>query len=332
MSFKNDRLLSFVVPVKDEQDTLEALALQILEIVDDAIGGQNKVEIIFIDDGSQDRSWSTMKRLADEQPNRIFAIRLRRNFGKAAALEAGFRQAKGEIVFTVDADLQDDPNEIPKFLEALDGDLDLVSGWKIQRKDPISKKIPSILFNRVTAWLTGVRLHDFNCGFKAYRREVIDAIHIYGELHRYIPVMANDLGFRIGEIEVVHHPRRHGASKYGMERYIRGFVDLITVLATTRWLNKPGHLFGGIGVVLGLLGGSILFYLAILWILGLGPIGTRPLLHYGVLMSIFSVQMISLGIIAEFFIKTKGPRDVETLIAEKTDRNIHEGGKVPGNE
>ncbi|MCF8055237.1 MAG: glycosyltransferase family 2 protein [Desulfocapsa sp.] len=307
--------LSFVIPAKDEQDTLEPLALQILSVVG-SMGNNYKVKIIFVDDGSTDESWSIMENLADKHQGQIFAIRLRRNFGKAVALEAGFRKSTGNIIFTMDADLQDDPAEIPRFIEALDSGLDLVSGWKKRRHDPASKTLPSRLFNKVTAWTSGVQLHDFNCGYKAYRRKVIESVRLYGELHRYIPVLAHDVGFRIGEIEVQHHPRKHGTSKYGLERYVRGLLDLITVLATTRWLHKPGHLFGGLGVLAGLIGGMTLTYLTTLWFLDIGPIGNRPLLLLGVMLCILSVQLISFGVIGEFFIRIKNPREGTNLITE----------------
>jgi len=302
--------------VKDEQSTLEVLAKNIINIVKN-LGHNFKAEIIFIDDGSKDRSWEVMCNLVALHDN-VSAIRFRKNFGKAIALEAGFRHAAGEIVFTMDADLQDDPSEIPKFIEALDSGFDLVSGWKKHRHDPISKTLPSRIFNKITAFTTGIVLHDFNCGFKCYRREVVDSIHLYGEMHRYTPVLANDFGYRIGEVEVLHHPRQHGKSKYGFERYIRGFIDLLTVLATTRWMNKPGHLFGGLGIASGIFGGSILAYLTIIWLGGVRPIGNRPFFFLGILLCILSVQMISLGIIAEFFIKSSNSNNVDRFIREKS--------------
>lgn len=313
---ERNRRLSVVVPVKDEQDTLARLAEGIFEAARESRA--KSIEIIFVDDGSRDNSWNVMRELAERYPGQVRALRLRRNFGKSVALEAGFRISTGDVIFTMDADLQDDPKEIPRFLAAIDGGLDLVSGWKRKRNDPLSKTLPSRLFNRTTAWMTGVPLHDFNCGFKAYRREVIEQLRIYGELHRYIPVFANDAGFRIGEIEVEHHPRRHGVTKYGIERYVRGFLDLITILATTRYLHRPGHMFGGLGVILGALGAIIMVYLGALWILG-HPIGNRPLFFVSFLMLIFSVQMISLGIIAELFIRLSDPRRVADLVVEDTD-------------
>ncbi len=322
---KNSCLLSFVIPVKDEQATIELLAAGILDNVRN-MDGNFEVEIIFIDDGSIDQSWEIMKKLSASNDN-IFAIRFRKNFGKAIALEAGFRHAAGEIVFTMDADLQDDPNEIPKFIAALDSGFDLVSGWKKRRNDPISKKLPSSIFNKVTAFATGIALHDFNCGFKCYCREVVDSIHLYGEMHRYTPVLANDYGYRIGEVEVIHHPRLHGKSKYGFERYVRGFIDLLTVLATTRWMNKPGHLFGGLGIASGIFGGGILAYLTVIWFGGVRPIGNRPFFFLGILLCILSVQMISLGIIAEFSIKSSNLNNVDRFIREKS-KNLNPYHKI----
>lgn len=308
--------VSIIIPVFNEEENLPILTSKILSVVNDIT---ENYELIFIDDGSRDKSWEVINSLSQEYSGFIKGLRFRRNFGKAIALEAGFRQAKGDIIITMDADLQDDPQEIPRFIETLNNGHDMVSGWKKKRHDPLGKTIPSKFFNKVTAKLTGVQLHDFNCGFKAYKREVVEAIHVYGELHRYIPVLAHDYGFKVGEIEVQHHPRKHGVSKYGFERYVRGLLDLITVLATTRWLNKPGHLFGGIGVFTGLLGGGILIYLFILWLLGYGPIGNRPLLTFGVLLSIASLQMISLGVIAEFFLKISNAKKVDDYIAEIID-------------
>lgn len=309
------RCLSFVVPVKNEDESLEELTSKVLDCV--KISCPDFIpEIIFIDDGSTDRSWEVMQSIAKCQPTIVKAIRFRRNLGKALALEAGFRACRGDIVFTMDADLQDDPMEIPRFLEKLDEGFDLVSGWKRTRHDPLSKTLPSKFFNGVTSRLSGVKLNDFNCGFKCYRREVVENIRLYGEMHRYIPVLAADLGYRVGEIAVEHHPRKHGQSKYGWERYVRGFIDLLTVLATTRWLAKPGHLFGGIGVLLGVIGVGSLAYLAMIWFFTEAPIGNRPLLSFGVLSMVASLQMLSLGVIAEFFVKNS-PIDIDRYISNR---------------
>ncbi len=312
----NSLFLSFVIPVMDEEQTLEALYQGIkntLHKVDNSI----QFEVIFIDDGSTDKSWETMSLLVKQNPDIVKAIKLRRNFGKAHALSCGFKTCSGDVVFTMDADLQDDPGEIPKFLEKIEQGFDVVSGWKSNRQDPLSKTLPSKLFNKMTAKLTGIPLHDFNCGFKAYRKEVLDGIKIYGELHRYIPVLAQELGYTNTEVSVKHNKREFGVSKYGWERYTRGLVDLLTVLATTRYLTKPGHLFGGLGVGAGLSGTLILGYLGILWFMGLGPIGTRPLFFIGILLVILSIQMISLGVLAELITRHNDSGPTDNVISEK---------------
>jgi glycosyltransferase involved in cell wall biosynthesis len=312
----NSLFLSFVIPVMDEEQTLDALYQGIkntLHKVDSTI----QFEVIFIDDGSTDKSWETMSLLVKQNPDIVKAIKLRRNFGKAHALSCGFKICSGDVVFTMDADLQDDPGEIPKFLEKIEQGYDVVSGWKSNRQDPISKTLPSKLFNKITAKLTGIPLHDFNCGFKAYRKEVLDGIKIYGELHRYIPVLAQELGFTNTEVSVKHNKREFGVSKYGWERYTRGLVDLLTVLATTRYLTKPGHLFGGLGIGAGLSGSLILGYLGILWFMGLGPIGTRPLFFIGILLVILSIQMISLGVLAELITRHNDSGPTDNVISEK---------------
>ncbi|PIE35190.1 glycosyltransferase [candidate division KSB3 bacterium] len=257
-----------------------------------------------------------MQELYAQNPSHITAIRLRKNFGKSAALRVGFQQAAGEIVFTLDADLQDDPEEIPNFLEKLAEGVDLVSGWKLERQDPLSKTLPSRLFNAITSRITGIRLHDFNCGFKAYRREVLECIDLYGELHRYIPVLADEFGFKIGEIPVRHHPRRHGISKYGFERYARGFLDLLTAIAVTRYFQRPAHLFGSLGIISGLFGSLSLSYLIVLWFLGYRPIGDRPLLLFGILAAILSVQLVSFGVLAELFLKERRLPDTDRLVKQ----------------
>jgi glycosyltransferase involved in cell wall biosynthesis len=299
--------------VKDEEKTLDTLTRAVIEAV--ATSSEDSLnEIIFVDDGSADNSWSVMQRLTVEYPGIVRALRLRRNFGKAIALEAAFRVAKGDIIITMDADLQDEPKEIPRFLTALHEGYDMVSGWKRRRLDPVSKTLPSRLFNRATAAVSGIPLHDFNCGFKAYKREVIDRLRIYGELHRYIPVLAHDAGYKVGEIEVEHHPRRHGVTKYGIERYVRGFLDLLTVLVTTRYLQRPGHMFGGMGIVFGLIGFLILAYLTGVWVFGFGPIGTRPLFFLGILLLVIAVQMVATGALAELMIRISNPRTTSDLI------------------
>ncbi|MCF6203843.1 MAG: glycosyltransferase family 2 protein [Methylococcaceae bacterium] len=312
----NSLFLSFVVPVMDEEQTLDALFQGIkntLYKLDNTI----QFEVVFIDDGSTDKSWETMSVLVKKNPSIIKAIKLRRNFGKAHALSCGFKICSGDVVFTMDADLQDAPGEIPKFLEKIEQGYDVVSGWKSNRQDPLSKTLPSKLFNKITAKLTGIPLHDFNCGFKAYKKEVLEGIKIYGELHRYIPVLAQELGFTNTEVSVKHNKREFGVSKYGWERYTRGLVDLLTVLATTRYLTKPGHLFGGLGIGAALSGSLILGYLGILWFMGLGPIGTRPLFFIGILLVILSIQMISLGLLAELITRHNDSGPTDNVISEK---------------
>lgn len=287
--------VSVVVPLRDEEETLHELHTR-LAAVFEKLG--RTFEIVFVDDGSRDGSLAVLEELHAADP-RLHVIGFRRNFGKAAALSAGFNAARGAIVITLDADLQDDPAEIPRFLERIEEGWDLVSGWKRVRHDPLSKTLPSLLFNRVTSWATGLAIHDSNCGFKAYRREVIEEIELYGDLHRFIPALAAWKGFRVGEIEVLHHPRRHGRSKYGWERMARGFFDLLTIILLTRFSRRPLHLFGTVGLLFCLLGGIGLGYLSVLWFAGERPIGTRPLLTFSTLSVIMGVQLVSIGLVSE---------------------------------
>ena len=260
------------------------------------------VEFVFVDDGSRDGSWRVLQELAARDP-RVQAIRFRRNFGKAAALSAGFRAARGERIFTLDADLQDDPAEIPRFLARLEEDNDVVSGWKKNRRDPWHKVYPSRVFNWMVSTLTGCHLHDHNCGFKLYRGEVVREVEIYGELHRFVPVLAHARGFRVAEIEVNHRPRRHGSSKYGVSRFLKGFLDLLTVRFLTRFRQRPLHILGGTG--LGFCGLGIARACSTLpssgsWVGSwYRPIGNRPMLFYSIALLIVGVQLLSLGILAE---------------------------------
>jgi glycosyltransferase involved in cell wall biosynthesis len=287
--------VSVLVPVKDEEATIQELASRVVAVLD-RLG--RSFELIFVDDGSAD---GTIKRIreAHAADRRVKLVRLRRNFGKAAALSAGFDQCRGRIIVTMDGDLQDDPDEIPRFLETLEEkDLDLVSGWKHQRRDPVSKRLPSLLFNWVTRRIAGVDLHDFNCGFKAYRREVLEQISVYGELHRYIPVLASRRGFSVGEIPVNHHPRRHGVSKYGWDRLYKGLLDLITVLFITRYTRRPLHLFGAFGLIFLTFGIGINLYLAIRWLDG-EYLSNRPLLLLGILLMLLGFQTLTTGLLGE---------------------------------
>ena len=309
-------LISVVIPAYNEEESLEPLYEELISVFTDI---HRPFEIVFVNDGSTDESYGVLRRICDRDP-RVRALRLRRNFGKAAALSEGFREAKGAIVVTMDADLQDDPKEIPNFLAKLDEGYDLVSGWKFHRLDPISKTLPSKLFNKVSAVTTGVDLHDFNCGFKAYRREVLEHVKVYGELHRYIPALAYGNGFMVGEIKINHRPRQFGKSKYGAARFTRGFLDLLTVLFITRYTKKPLHLFGSMGLALLGLGFVINAYLAVLWTMGYG-IGHRPLLTFGVLLMILGIQFISTGLIGEMIVHVQ--RKDDTVVAGRTCREDH---------
>lgn len=303
----NNRTVSVVVPVLNEAESLPELTDRIVGVCRDQ--DIDLAEIVFVDDGSTDTSWQVMSDLA-ARFEAVRAIRLQRNFGKAAALDVGIRATTGAIVVTMDADLQDDPDELPRMLEAFDtpdGPVDLVSGWKKDRHDPLSKTLPSKLFNRVTAWISGVRLHDFNCGYKAYRREIFDSITLYGELHRYVPVLAHARGYRVTELAVRHHARQHGKSKYGLGRLFKGFIDLLTVLMLTRFAQRPGHLFGGIGLLLGGFGGAILVYLTLLKLFTGAQIGDRPLLLLGVMATIIAVQFVFFGTLAELIVSRTSP-------------------------
>jgi glycosyltransferase involved in cell wall biosynthesis len=290
-------MISVVVPVHDEAESLAALHGELDAVF--AAGTRGSVEFIFVDDGSRDGSWAVLAALA-WRDHRLRAIRFRRNFGKAAALTAGFEAARGEKVFTLDGDLQDDPAEIPRFLAELDKGYDVISGWKKTRHDPWHKVYPSRVFNWMVSRATGCRLHDHNCGFKLYKREVVREIGIYGELHRFIPVLAHARGFKVAEVEVRHRSRRHGASKYGLERFFKGFLDLLTVRFLTRFSQRPLHVLGGIGLSLLGLGSLGMLYLAVLWLdPGNRPIGGRPLLFYSIALLVVGTQLLSLGILAE---------------------------------
>jgi glycosyltransferase involved in cell wall biosynthesis len=293
-AYNFESVVSVVVPVYDEERSV-ALLYDELGSALDPLG--IPWETIFVDDGSTDGTFAALTRLHNATAN-VRVVRLRRNFGKAAALVAGFDQARGDIVVTIDGDLQDDPAEIPRLLAKLDEGFDLVSGWKTRRQDPLSRRVLSKIFNRVTSAFSGVRLHDMNCGLKAYRADVVHGLRLYGELHRFIPVLAHYRGFRIAELPVNHRPREHGRSRYGVERYLRGFLDLLTVSFIGRYRHRPLHLFGGLGLILGLIGGAVLVYLTVVKALG-HAIGQRPLLLLGVLLVVIGMQFFSLGLISE---------------------------------
>lgn len=309
--------IAVVIPVCDEKESLTELHEKLTAAMA-AIG--RPYEVIFVDDGSADDSARVCREIASAD-RRVTAVELRRNFGKAVALQIGFQLARGAIIITMDGDLQDDPLEIPHLLAALEG-ADVVSGWKQERQDPLDKTLPSRFFNWVTATLTRVPLRDFNCGFKAYRREVVQSLDLYGELHRYIPVLAYAKGFRVAEVPVHHLPRLHGRSKYGRERLLRGAFDLMTVLLLSVYRYRPLHLFGLVGLASSAAGVLIDLYLSVLWFLGGGPIGNRPLLTLGSLLIILGIQILMFGLLAEMITAATYRRgDVMALI-----RAISRGG------
>ncbi len=313
-------MISIVIPVLNEAESLPQLHREI-----DECGRLAALdfEIIFVNDGSTDHSWETIRDLATKD-HRVRGVRFRRNFGKAAALSAGFAAARGDTILTLDSDLQDDPKEIPRFLKALDEGKDVISGWKRIRHDPWHKVIPSRIFNWMVSRLTGVWLHDHNCGFKCYRAEVFREIRLYGELHRFIPVLASARGFRVGEIEVEHRARKFGKSKYGVRRLVKGFLDLMTVKFLTSFSHRPQHVLGSIGLAafgLGMLG---MIWLAITWVIRLFhddwflPLHQRPLLIYSVAALLLGTQMLSLGFIAELLTAHNARHADEYSIAETT--------------
>lgn len=307
--------LSVVIPVYNEAESLEELVGRLLPVLKTAAG--ESVEVLFVDDGSTDGSWEQVRLLHKQHPDRIVGLRHRRNFGKAAALALGFRMARGRVIITMDADLQDQPEEIPKFLEALENGADLVSGWKQRRHDPLDKTLPSKAFNYVARKLSGLKLHDMNCGFKAYRAEVAKGVKLYGEMHRFIPILANADGYRIGEVVVEHHARQHGHSKYGATRMIKGALDLLTTVVLTRYLRRPAHFFGGLGLVVGTVGIGILLYLSVGWFMGYKGIGTRPLFFFGILGTLLSAQLVSLGLIAELVLVRTLRLEPAVAVAER---------------
>ena len=315
-------LLSIVIPIYNEKDSLRLLYDEILAA---APSFERDWEIIFVDDGSKDGSWDVVAELAKLDP-RVRGIRFRRNFGKAAALLAGFRVVRGKVTMTLDADLQDDPKEIPRFLAAIDTGLDVISGWKKIRHDPWHKVFPSRVFNFMVSWLTGVKLHDHNCGMKCYRSEVFGEVRLYGELHRFIPVLAAARGFKVGELVIAHRARKYGKSKYGFRRFFKGFLDLLTVKFITSFGRRPQHVLGSSGLICFMLGLLGLTWLAITWVVHYYfnpeapyvPLHQRALLIYSLGGVLLGAQLVAIGFIAELMIVYQSRDEDAFSIAEST--------------
>ncbi len=294
--------VSVVIPLYNEEESLKELHKQLRE----TLGRINvRYELIFVDDGSTDRSFQVLRDIKRFDHNHVKVVRFRRNFGKSAALAVGFEKAIGTYVITMDADLQDDPAEIPSMIKKMEEGYDLISGWKKNRKDPISKTIPSKFFNFITGLMTGIKIHDFNCGLKAYRNEVVKSVNVYGELHRYVPVLAHNEGFKIGEMVVQHRARKFGKTKFGIGRFWKGFLDLVTVLFTTRYFRRPLHLFGFWGIIFSAAGLGIDGWLVYEWFTGQTALSNRPLFLGGILLIIVGIQFVSIGLLGEMISKSK---------------------------
>ena len=303
--------LSIVIPLYNEEESLKELSQQIKSALDKYT---SDYEVIFVDDGSTDNSYKIIEEI-NSNDSRFKCIKLRKNYGKSAALSIGFREAKGNYVITMDADLQDDPSEIPEMISLLEKGYDLVSGWKKIRYDPFIKKHTSKIFNFVTSKVSGIRLHDFNCGLKAYKKDVVKTLKVYGEMHRYLPALAHLSGFKVTEKVVKHHPRKYGTTKFGANRFLNGFLDLLTVIFTTKFIKKPLHLFGFFGVLSSVIGFFIILYLTLLKFIEGASISNRPLFLVGILFIIVGFQSFSLGLIAEMI--TRSSRHDEDIYIEK---------------
>lgn len=307
----DNQMVSVIIPLLNEEDSLNELSLAIEKEFEQM---KCKYEVIFIDDGSTDKSFAKIKDI-NRRNNKFHCIKLRRNYGKSAALSKGFKAAKGSFIITMDADLQDDPSEIPELLKVLNSGFDLVSGWKKVRYDPFIKKHTSKLFNFVTSKLSGIKLHDFNCGLKAYKRDVVKTLRIYGEMHRYIPALAYMAGFKVTEKPVKHHSRKYGVTKFGASRFINGFLDLLTVVFTNKYIKRPLHFFGSLGIMSSFFGFLITLYLTVLKFTEGKALSDRPLFLVGIFFIIVGVQFLSLGLIAEMITKSN-IRDDDILIEQ----------------
>ena len=294
MSAPDTPRLSVVVPAYNEAESLPELHR---ELVAALTALHMTWEILYVDDGSRDGTDRAIEAICSADP-RARGILLSRNFGKSAALATGFKAVRGEFVCTMDADLQDDPNELPKLFAALEQGYDLVSGWKVKRLDPVTKRWPSKLFNMVTSQVAGVKLHDFNCGFKLYRREVVEALEVYGELHRFLPALSHWRGFRVGEVGVNHRARRYGQSKFGASRFVNGFLDLLTAAFISTSALKPLHVFGRIGLLFLLTGFGLGVWFVAQWLHG-DPLRVRPLMLFGAACVLLGIQFILMGLLGE---------------------------------
>lgn len=309
---RRKKMVSFVIPAKDEWESIPTLYKEITRTIKKTT---YNFEFVFVDDGSIDNTLKVLKKLR-KNDRKIKIISHRGNFGKSIALQNGFALAQGDIIITMDADLQDNPLDIPKLLEKIESGYDLVSGWKKKRYDPIAKTFPSKIGNWATRLLTGIKIHDLNCGFKAYRKEVINNLNLYGELYKYIPVIAMKQNFKIGEVVVSHKPRKFGRSKFGWTRNIKGFLDMLTVTFLTGYFRKPSHFFGGLGIVSFFFGFVIGLYITYLRVTTGSIQYHHPLLFLGMLLMIIGVQLVSTGLLAEMMIYTQQKIDYKSTIRE----------------
>jgi glycosyltransferase involved in cell wall biosynthesis len=293
--------ISVVVPVLNEEENLPILHQRLTEAL---AGNGYSYEIIIVDDGSTDRSFDVMQAL-QAQDAHLRIVRFRRNYGQTAAFAAGFDRAQGEVVITLDADLQNDPADIPALMAKIAEGYDVVSGWRVDRQDRfLDRRLPSIVANRLIGWTTGVRIHDYGCSLKAYRRDVLTDVRLYGELHRFIPALAHAAGARVTEVPVSHHPRRYGKAKYGLSRTLRVILDILAVRFLMSYSTRPIHIFGLLGLLSLVAGAAILLYLAVVRLFLLQPVADRPLLLLGILLTVLGVQLVTSGLLAEMVTRT----------------------------
>jgi glycosyltransferase involved in cell wall biosynthesis len=317
--------ISVIIPLLNEEESLPELEAWIKKIMEEH---SFSYEIILVDDGSTDHSWEIIRRLTDENPS-VRGIKFRRNYGKSAALQVGFQECRGQVVITMDADLQDSPDEIPELYRLIaEEKYDLISGWKKKRHDPLSKTLPTKLFNAATRAISGIKLHDFNCGLKAYRKEVVKSIEVYGEMHRYIPVIAKWAGFKkIGEKVVQHRARKYGVTKFGLERFVNGFLDLLSITFVGKFQKRPMHFFGSLGTLCFAAGFIIFGWLSVYKFFSEnyeGGLADRPLFYFSILLLIIGVQLFTAGFLAELIARNSPDRNrylIEDSIPESEFRN-----------